>query len=82
MEPYKMYLTGCLITCAVTLVANLLFKKSPKKADKIVDIVMFPLLLILIGYAISLTNWAPIEKKLSKELKEYRETQKNIWRIN
>ena len=82
MEPYKMYLTGCLITFVVTLVANLMFKSTPHIADKMVDLIIFPLLVVLIAYAISITHWKPIEKKLSKDLKEYRDTQKNIWRIH
>ncbi len=80
MESYKMFLTGCVITCIITLVVNVVFKKRPKMADKVIDYIMFSILAILIGYAISITEWDPVEKKLSKELKEYRDTQKNFWR--
>ncbi|MEM1336273.1 MAG: hypothetical protein AAF717_02120 [Bacteroidota bacterium] len=80
MEPYKAFLFGCVSTCLLTLLVNLVFKKQPQKADVVIDYLMFSSMAILIGYAISVTKWDPVEKKLSKELKEYRDTQKNFWR--
>lgn len=80
METYKMFLYGGLITCLITLLVNALFKKRPKTADRVIDYVVFSLMVILLTYAVSITEWDPVEKKLSKELKEYRDTQKNLWR--
>ncbi len=81
MEPFVQFLYGCVIIALITLLANLLFKKRPQMADKVIDYVTLTLLAVLIGYAITQTVWEPIEKKLSKELEEYRETQKNVWRL-
>lgn len=81
MEPFVQFLYGCVIIALITLLANLLFKKRPQIADKVIDYVTLSLLVVLIGYAITQTVWEPIENKLSKELEEYRETQKNAWRL-
>ena len=80
MESYIMFLSGCVITCFITLLVNGVLKKRPRKADTLIDYIMISLLVILVSYAISITTWEPVEQKLSKELKEYRDTQKNVWR--
>ncbi|MEN1784705.1 MAG: hypothetical protein AAGF77_06140 [Bacteroidota bacterium] len=80
MKTFIFFLWGGMIICTITLFINAIFKKRPQMADKVIDYVVFALLAVLIGYAISQTTWGPIEKKLSKELQEYRETQRNSWR--
>ncbi len=79
METYYMFLYGGLITCLITLLVNVLFKKQPKTADRVIDYIVLSLMVILLTYAVSITDWDPVEKKLSKELQEYRDIQKNVW---
>ena len=82
MIQLKMFFTGCVMVCIITMVVNVIFKKKPQKADKVIDYILFSLLAVLLSYAISVTDWAPVEEKLSKDLKDYRETQRNMWKFN
>ena len=79
MIQLKMFFTGCVIVCIITFVVNAILKKKPELADKVIDYIMFSILTVLISYAIAVTDWAPVEEKLSKDLKEYQETQRNMW---
>ena len=79
MTRLKMFLIGCVIVCIITLVVNVILKNNPKKADKVINYIIFFLLASLLSYGIVVTDWKPVEEKLSKDLKEYRETQRNVW---
>ena len=78
----QMFLTGCVLVCIITFVVNIILKKNPIKADKILDYILFSILAVLLSYAIAVTDWSPVEEKLSKDLKDYRETQKNVWKFD
>ena len=78
----QMFLYGCVLVCVITFVVNLILKKNPHKADKVLDYIFYSILTALIGYAIAITDWDPVEEKLSKDLKDYRETQRNVWRFD
>ena len=82
MIQLKMFFTGCVLVCIITFVVNLILKKQPEKADKVIDYIMFSILAGLLSYAIAITDWAPVEEKLSKDLKDYRDTQRNMWNFN
>ena len=82
MTQLKMFLTGCVLVCITTLVVNVILRKHPLKADKVIDYIMFFVLTVLLTYAIAVTNWQPVEEKLSKDLKDYRETQQNVWKLD
>lgn len=82
MIQLRMFLIGCLTVCIITLVVNYIFKKDPIKADKVIDYIMFGILVLLLSYAIAVTDWVPVEEKLSKDLKDYRETQRNVWKFD
>ncbi len=82
MTQFKMFLVGCLLVCITTLAVNVILKKHPHKADKVIDYIMFIVLASLLSYAIAITNWEPVEEKLSKDLKDYRETQQNVWKLD
>ena len=79
MIQFKMFLLGCLVVSVITAVVNVLFRKNPRKADKVINYIMFLLLAVLLQLAIRATDWMPVEEKLSKDLKDYRETQRNVW---
>ncbi len=79
MTRLKMFLIGCVIVCIITLVVNVILKNNPKKADTVINYIIFFLLASLLSYGIVITDWKPVEEKLSKDLKEYRETQRNVW---
>ena len=78
----KMFFIGCVLVCVITMVVNVIFKKKPEKADKVIDYILFSILTVLLSYAIVITDWEPVEEKLSKDLKEYRETQRNMWKFD
>ncbi len=80
MTQINAFLLGCSAVVIVSLVVNIIFSKQPKKADVVIDYVMGIALVVLLGYAIAITDWMPVEERLSKDLKDYRETQKNVWR--
>ncbi len=71
---------GCVLVCITTFVVNAVLRKHPQKADKVIDYIMYVVISALLTYAISVTDWAPVEEKLSKDLKDYRETQQNVWK--
>ena len=75
----KMFLIGCVIVCVITLVVNVILRKNPKKADIVINYIIFILLASLLSYGIVATDWKPVEEKLSKDLEEYQETQRNVW---
>ena len=78
----KMFFIGCVLVCVITMVVNVVLKKKPEKADKVIDYILFSILTVLLSYAIVITDWEPVEEKLSKDLKEYRETQRNMWKFD
>ena len=80
MNQLSSFLLGCSAVVVVSLVVNVIFKKQPKKADLVIDYVLGITLAVLLGYGIVITDWQVAEERLSKDLKDYRETQKNIWR--
>ncbi len=82
MEQLRMFLFGCIAVCIITFLVNIIFKKNPIKADKVIDYIMFSILAVLLSYAIAVTDWVPVEEKLSKDLKDYRETQRNVWKFD
>ena len=82
MTQLRMFLLGCVAVCIITFVVNIILKKDPHKADKVIDYVLFGILAILLSYAIAITDWMPVEEKLSKDLKDYRETQRNVWKFD
>ncbi len=82
MAQFKMFLTGCVLVCITTLVINLILRKQPQKADKVIDYIMYVVITGLLTYAIAVTDWTPVEEKLSEDLKDYRETQKNVWKLD
>ncbi len=81
MIQLKMFLTGCVAVSLITMVVNVILKKHPNRADKVIDYIIFFVLGALLSYAIIATDWTPVEEKLSKDLKEYRDTQRNIWKL-
>ena len=78
----KMFFIGCVLVCVITMVVNVILKKKPEKADKVIDYILFSILTVLLSYAIVVTDWEPVEEKLSKDLKDYRETQRNMWKFD
>ena len=80
MTQFKSFLIGCVIVCVITLAVNAILKKQPEKADKLINYILFAILGVLISYAIVITDWEPVEEKLSKDLKDYRDTQRNVWK--
>ena len=76
----EMFLLGCLVVGIITVAVNMLFKKNPKKADEVINYIMFFMLLLLLSFAIKSTDWDPVEEKLSGDLNEYREAQRNAWK--
>ena len=81
MERLRMFLTGCAIVCLFTPVINKLFEQNPHKADRIIHITAFALLFVLCFYASLKTNWEVVEKRLEKDVRDYRNTQRNIWKF-
>ena len=79
MTPFGMFLVGCSVVSIITVVVNMLFKKNPKKADQVINYIMFFLLLLLLSFAIKAMDWNPVEEKLSGNLNEYKEAQRNAW---
>ena len=77
-----MFFIGCVLVCIITMVVNVILKKKPEKADKVIDYILFSILTVLLSYAIVVTDWEPVEEKLSKDLKDYRETQRNMWKFD
>ena len=80
MNQINSFLLGCSAVVVVSLVVNIIFKQHPKKADLVIDYITFTALAVLLSYAIAVTDWEPVEERLSKDVRDYRETQKNIWR--
>ncbi len=80
MTQLKMFLVGCLSVVFITTIVNIIFRKNPKRADTVIDYIMFFLLAVLLSYAIAVTDWLPVEEQLSKDLNDYRETQRNVWK--
>ena len=75
-----MFLVGCVAVSIITVLVNVLLKKHPKKADHVINYIMYLVLAALLTYATSFTDWLPVEEKLSEQIEEYRETQRNIWK--
>ena len=82
MATYHMFLFGCCAVCAVTMVVNVLLKGQPKKADMVVDYIFFISMFVMISYAITVTDWLPVEQKLSKDLNDLNETHRRVWNLN
>ena len=80
MIQFKMFLLGCLIVSVITVTVNTLFRKNPKKADQVINFIMIFLMVVFLGFAIKATDWSPVEEKLSGDLNEYREAQRNAWK--
>ena len=76
---FKMFLLGCLVVGIITVVVNMLFRNNPKKADQVINYIMILLLVLLLSFAITRTDWNPVEEKLSGDLEEYQEGQRNAW---
>ncbi len=74
-----MFLLGCLVVGIITVVVNMLFRNNPKKADQVINYIMILLLVLLLSFAITRTDWNPVEEKLSGDLEEYQEGQRNAW---
>ena len=79
MTQFGMFLVGCSVVSVITVVVNMLLKKNPEKADQIINYIMIFLLLLFMGLAIKSTDWLPVEEKLSDDLNEYKEAQRNAW---
>ena len=79
MMLFKMFLLGCLVVGIITVVVNMLFRNNPKKADQVINYIMILLLVLLLSFAITRTDWNPVEEKLSGDLDEYQEGQRNAW---
>lgn len=79
MSQLKMFISGALIVCLVTLVVTLINKNKPQKADKQIDYVMFSILTLLLIYSIMITDWLPVKEKLSEDIELYQEAQRNAW---
>ena len=82
MTQLRFFFIGCVAVCIITFLVNIILKKNPVKADKVIDYIMFGILALLLSYAIAITDWVPVEEKLSKDLKDYRETQRNVWKFD
>ncbi|PRX57701.1 hypothetical protein CLV81_1711 [Flagellimonas meridianipacifica] len=78
MDFYNTYFIGFLIVMLITFSVTALLRKRPELIDSVIDYIVFPLIAILFFYACFTTDWNVVKKRLSKDLREYRETQQNI----
>ena len=78
MTQYQSFLIGCVIASAVFGVVNIILRKKPEKADLVIDYIMYFVLGAMLAYSIYSTDFTPVEEKLDKQLKEYKDTQRRV----